>query len=225
MRERDRSRSADGPGPTRRTFLATAGSVALGALGSAGCLDLGGSGTETATAVPETLPAPSRGDGDVTMTVYEDLACPACRTFHEQFVPVIDRDYVEPGVVTYEFRDFPLEMHAPRSFEAANAARAVQAAAGEAAFFSYVDSLFANQNSLSPDTYAELAGDVGVDGDQIRAAAVGQIYRNTIDRDLSRGQDAGVRGTPTVFVDGEQPAELSMNAIAAAIEAARSQDS
>jgi protein-disulfide isomerase len=160
----------------------------------------------------------------VTLTVYEDFACPACRTFHEQFVPVIDRDYVDPGIVTYEFRDFPLEMHAPRSFEAASAARAVQAAGGDEAFFSYVDSLFANQNSLSPDTYAQLASDVEADGEVVRAAAVGRIYRNTIDRDLSMGRDAGVRGTPTVFVDGEQPAELSVTAIAAAIERARSGD-
>ena len=161
----------------------------------------------------------------MTLTVYEDFACPACRTFHEQFVPVIDREYVQQGVVTYEFRDFPLEMHAPRSFEAANAARAVQDAAGPEAFFSYVDGLFENQNSLSPDTYARLASEVDVDDEAVQSAAVGQTYRNTIDRDLSMGREAGVRGTPTVFVDGEQPSELSMNAIAAAIEAARSQDS
>lgn len=211
--------------PTRRSFLAASGAVTAGTLASAGCLGLGGSGTETATAVPETLSAPTRGDGDVTLTVYEDFACPACRQFHERFVPVIDREYVRPGVVTYEFRDFPLEMHAPRSFEAANAARAVQNAAGEAAFFDYVDSLFANQNSLSPDTYERLASGVAAPGDRVRAAAEGRTYRTTVDRDLSMGRDAGVRGTPTVFVDGREPAELSMPAIREAIEAARSQDS
>lgn len=226
MRDRDGSRAADGPGPTRRTFLATAGSVALGVVGTTGCLGLGGSGVETATAVPETLSPPRRGEGDVTVTVYKDLACPACKSFNEQFYPVIERDFVEPGVVTYEHRDFPLEMHAPRSFESANAARHVQRATDDETFFAYVDSVFANQGSMSPGTYDRLANelDAGVDGDAVRSAAVGQIYRETIDRDRSMGREAGVRGTPTVFVD-DQPVELNMQAIADAIEAARSQDS
>ncbi|MEF8853153.1 MAG: DsbA family protein [Haloarculaceae archaeon] len=208
---------------TRRAFLTTTAGVGGAVVATAGCLGLGESGTETetATAVPETLPPPTRGEGDVTLTVHEDFACPACRRFHEQFVPVIDRDYVEPGVVTYEFRDFPLEMHAPRSFEAANAARAVQDGHGDEAFFAYADSLFANQDSLSPDTYERLANDIDADGDEVRAAAEGRAYRKTVDRDLSMGRDAGVRGTPTVFVNGSQPAELSLGAIRDAIEAAR----
>lgn len=209
---------------TRRDVLAAGAVAGLGAPVGAGCLGFGGSGTETSTVVPETLSPPTRGTGDVTLTVYEDIVCPACRRFHEQFVPVIDRDYVQPGVVTCEFRDFPLEMHAPRSFEAANAARAVQNAGGPEAFFAYVDLLFANQDSLSLDTYDRLAAAVDADGEAVRAATEGRTYRKTIDRDLSRGRDAGVRGTPAVFVNGSAPAELSMAAISDAIETARPAD-
>jgi protein-disulfide isomerase len=127
--------------------------------------------------------------------------------------------------VTYEHWDFPLEMHAPRSFDAANAARAVQDRAGDETFFAYVDSLFGNQRRLSPDVYESLASDVDVDGERVRSAVEDRIYRRTVSRDLDAGEEAGVRGTPTVFVDGEAPAELSLQAIRDAIEAARSQDS
>jgi protein-disulfide isomerase len=161
----------------------------------------------------------------VTLTVYADFACPACRTFHDDFVPPLEDEYVDAGVVTYEHRDFPLEMHAPRSFDAANAARAVQDAADDEAFFAYVDSLFANQRRLSPDVYQSLAGDVSADGDRVREAVEGRIYRETVSRDLDAGNEAGVRGTPTVFVDGEGPIDLSLEAIREAVEAARSQDS
>jgi protein-disulfide isomerase len=211
---------------TRRRFLAASGVGAVGAVGTAGCLGLGGSGGETTpTAVPEPLAPPTRGDGDVTLTVYADFACPACRTFHDDFLPPLETDYIEPGIVTYEHRDFPLEMHAPRSFDAANAARAVQDRAGDETFFAYVDSLFGNQRRLSPDVYESLASDVDVDGERVRSAVEDRIYRRTVSRDLDAGEEAGVRGTPTVFVDGEAPAELSLQAIRDAIEAARSQDS
>jgi protein-disulfide isomerase len=211
---------------TRRRYLAAAGGVGALGVGTAGCLGLGSSGGETTpTAVPEALPPPTRGGGDVTLTVYADFACPACQTFHENFVPPLESDYVEPGVVTYEHRDFPLEMHAPRSFDAANAARAVQDATDDETFFSYVDSLFSNQRRLSPDVYQSLAGDVDVDGEQVREAVEARIYRRTVSRDLDAGEEAGVRGTPTVFVDGEGPVDLSLEAIRDAIEAARSQDS
>lgn len=218
----------DGSSLTRRQLLAAVGTGTVATAGTAGCLGLGeSSGEPTATAIPGTLAPPTRGDGDVTVTVYADFACPACRTFHDDFVPVLERDYLEPGVVTYEHRDFPLEMHEPRSFESANAARAVQNGTGDEAFFAYVDSLFANQGSLSPDLYAGLADDLdaGVDGEEVRSAATGRIYRETVQRDLDRGQNAGVRGTPSVFVDGSPPAELSVPAIREAVEAARSEDS
>jgi protein-disulfide isomerase len=211
---------------SRRDTLTAFGLGLAGAVGTAGCLGLGDSGGETtATAVPETLPAPTRGDGDVTLTVYVDFACPACRTFHDDFLPTLEGDYIEPGVVTYEHRDFPLEMHAPRSFDAANAARAVQDAADDETFFEYVDSLFANQRRLSPDVYQSLAGDVDVDGERALEAVEGRIYRQTVSRDLDMGDGAGVRGTPSVFVDGEPPGELSLPAIRDTIEAARSEDS
>jgi protein-disulfide isomerase len=211
---------------TRRRYLVAAGGIGALGVGTAGCLGSDGSGGETTpTAVPDPLAPPTRGGGDVTLTVYADFACPACQTFHEDFVPALEEDYVAPGVVTYEHRDFPLEMHAPRSFDAANAARAVQDATDDETFFAYVDSLFGNQRRLSPDVYQSLAGEVDVDGERVRAAVEGRLYRRTVSRDLDAGDEAGVRGTPTVFVDGEGPIDLSLEAIGDAIEAARSQDS
>ncbi|WP_436931136.1 thioredoxin domain-containing protein [Halosimplex halobium] len=214
-------------GASRRAFLAGAGGVAATALaGCGGLVSRPGSG-ETPTARDVSLPAPFKGpeDAPVTVGIYKDFACPACRRFNEQVTPLLEREYVEPGVVRLEHYDFPLEMHAPDAYTAANAARAVQHTAGDAAFFSFADALFADQADLGPGTYATLAGDLDapVDGERVRADAEGRTYSSVVQADKQRGIDAGVRATPTVVVDGSIVERLSWEGIRSAIEAARPQ--
>jgi protein-disulfide isomerase len=212
-------------GSPRRRFLgAVAASVAVG---SAGCLgSAGGGGASTPTAVSDPLDPPRRGaaDAPVTVSVYVDFACPACRRFHEEFVPVLDREYVDEGVAVYEHRDLPLEVHAPEAFRAASAARAVQAGEGDPAFFAFASGLFDNQSDLSLDLYADLAEGVGADPDAVRAAARNRIYEATVERDRERGIAAGAEGTPTVAVDGTPVADLRWETVADRIEQARQAD-
>ncbi|WP_123534193.1 DsbA family protein [Halosimplex salinum] len=219
MEERGRNTGA----PTRRRFLA--GAAASVAAGLAGCSGLvtGQDDGDLATTADASLSTPTLGadDAPVTVGVYKDFACPACAQFNEQITPLIERDYVEEGVVRYEHYDFPLDMHDPESYTAANAARAVQDLAGDDAFFAFADALFANQSDQSPGTYAELAGDVDVEGDRVRSAAEGRTYRHVVSADKDRGLDEGVRGTPTVVVDGSIVDELSWEGIRSDIEAAR----
>ncbi|QLH83562.1 DsbA family protein [Halosimplex pelagicum] len=212
-------------GSSRRAFLAGAGAVAGTAL--AGCGGLvsrpGSGGTPTARDV--TLAAPYKGpeDAPVTVGVYKDFACPACRDFNRVVAPRIESEYVDSEVVRYEHYDFPLDNHAPASYTAANAARAVQHDADDAAFFSFADALFDNQSDLGPSTYATLANDLDatVDGDRVRSAAEGRTYREVVSADKQMGIDAGVRATPTVVVDGSIVEQRSWEGIRSAIEAAR----
>lgn len=215
---------------TRRAFVA--GGAAFAA-GIAGCLSGGaeskspnelGTIAESATPGPERpLPVPVAGDpeADVTVAVFEDYACPHCGDYSLDVFPQLASEYLEPGTVRYEFHDFPIPVNETVSWEAANAARAVQAAAGSQAYFEYSEALFANQSSLGPETYATLADDVGVDGPTVREAATGRKYDPTVSGDKQRGVDRGVTGTPTVFVDGTAVSEPSYDAISDAIESAR----
>ena len=214
---------------TRRGVL-SATTVALGAI--AGCS--GGSSeaeptesAETATPVPgQPLSTPVAGDpeADVTVAVYEDYACPHCATYSESVYPQIREEYLSEGTVRYEFHDFPIPVDEEISWQAASAARAVQDSAGAGAFFTYSERLFANQNQLGPDTYAELTEGLDVDGETVRAAATGELYRPTVSGDRDAGIDRGVQGTPTVFVNGEpvEWSEIAYEPVRSAIEAARS---
>lgn len=230
---------------SRRMFLAgTVGAT----VASAGCVSgtERESGTETArsdldmtteigsiagTTPPESqspLPSPVAGDpeADVTVAVFEDYACPHCGTFAVEVFPQLAGDYLEDGTIRYEFHDFPIPVDSDVSRDAANAARAVQAAAGPQAYFTYSERLFRNQSKLRPSAYAALTEGLDVDGETVRTAAAERTYDETISADKQRGLDRGVRGTPTVFVNGESVRfrqEIAYEPVKDAIEAARNE--
>jgi len=208
---------------SRRAFLAGASAVAGTTLAGCGGLAPGSGSGSTPTARDVSLSAPYMGpeDAPVTVGVYKDFACPACRQFNEQVAPKVESEYVDEGVVRYEHYDFPLDTHAPVSYTAANAARAVQHEADDATFFAYADLLFDNQGDLGPSTYADLAGEVDVDGERARSAAEGRTYRRVVGEDKQQGIDAGVRGTPWVFVNGSAVDGFGWERVRSAIESAR----
>lgn len=194
---------------SRRGFVA--GSAALiGA--TAGCLsgpsDDGSGERSVPTASGQPLPSPVAGDpdADVTVTVWEDYACPHCQTYAQTVFPKVQENFLADGTVRYEFHDFPLPVDQTVSWQAANAARKVQAAAGDDAYFTYSKRLFDNQSTLGPDAYADLTDGLDVEGSAVRTAATGRTYDPTVRADRQRAEDMGIRGTPTVLVNG-QPVE------------------
>lgn len=209
-------------GRSRRAFLAGVSGAVSVAL--AGCTGDSSGGSETTSPDPEpSLGPPVAGDPDaaVTVTVFEDFACPHCRNFNRNVLPSLRSEYVDPGEVRYEHRDFPIPVHETVSWQAPNAARAVQDGEGDEAFFEYADLLFEEQGSLDADAYASLAGDVGAAPEAIREAATGRSYDPTIRADRALGDEMGVGGTPAVFVNDEQ-VDSGLDAVAAAIDDARS---
>ncbi|WP_276272003.1 DsbA family protein [Haloarcula litorea] len=210
---------------SRRAFL-TSGLAAVAA--TAGCLggpssDAGGSAVPTAEGQP--LPAPVAGDpdADVTVAVFEDYACPHCATYSLQVYPEVAADFLADGLVRYEFHDLPIPVDATASWQAANAARSVQAQAGDEAYFTYSKRLFENQDGLGPDAYADLTDGLDAEGDEVRRAATGRIYDPTIEADRQAAMDRGIQATPTVLVDGESVewSEVAYPPVRDAIEAAR----
>lgn len=220
---------------TRRRFLA--GSVAAGVVGLAGCGALNadeestpdtvttdGSGAEAASpaepTTADTPSAPSLGptDAPVTVLAFEDYACPHCREYSLEVFPEIRSRYIDSGDVYYEFHDLPIPV-TEQSEPAANAARAVQDTVGVDAFWAYSKALFENQQSLGPDTYADLAGEVGADPETVRTAAVERRYADTVQADRSAGIERGVSGTPGIIVDGSDPLEsYAVETVTGAIE-------
>lgn len=217
----------DGNPIPRRAYLA---SVA-GVLGTAGCLGerSGGESTPppepqgTEAIVPATkvssLSTPVRGDpdADVTVSAYEDFACPHCREYTLSVLPDLVDEFVESGEIRYERYDFPIPVHEKWSWAAANAARAVQADAGTEAFWEYTDLLYENQENYSSGLLADLAREVDADAGAVETALQDDVYRPVVEDDRKRGRERGVTGTPTVFVN-DRSVDSSLEEIRGAIE-------
>lgn len=224
----DRERRSTGT--SRRQFLSVAAVTAVGTV--SGCLTendtaaTSPAGTITsddpgnATGDGSTLATPTRGDpdADVRVLVFEDFACPHCRDFSLSVAPEIASEYVDTEQISYEFYDFPLPVDEEVSWEAACAARAVQASDGSETFFSYAKALFENQSRLGPEVYEEVATQQGLDGATIRESAVNREYVGTVRADRQAARDLGFDSTPTVLV-GDRIVRPSYDAISAAIEA------
>lgn len=207
---------------SRRRYLAGA----AGLLATAGCLGEQSGGDSGPTTVNEpsgaevseldgtdvappattvsSLPTPVRGDpdADVTVTAYEDFACPHCREYALSVEPELVEAFIEPEEIRYERRDFPIPVHETWSWVAADAARAVQADAGDDAFWEYSHLLYENQGSYSFDLFPDLAEEVDADSEMVRTGVEGEVYRPVVEADRERGRERGVTGTPTVFVNG-----------------------
>lgn len=228
----------DGAPVTRRGLL-RAGGVAAG-LALAGCLGggdggdgdgaggdgAGGGGDGTVGTVDggdgaENLGQPTLGspDAPVAVAVYEDFSCPHCRTFNQAVFPRVRDELVDTGRARLVHYDFPIPVDETWSWRAASAARAVQAQAGDEAFFAFAKALYANQGDYSLALVERLADEVGADGAAVRRAAKEETYRAVVRANRQAGIDDGVRGTPTVVVAGEQVSP-SYADIAAAVEAA-----
>jgi protein-disulfide isomerase len=167
-------------------------------------------------------------DAPVTIEVYEDFQCPACKTFAEQIAPQIKDAYVASGDVYYIYRHYPfLDDNAPRN-ESDQAANASMCAADENRFWDYHDMLFANWNGENQGAFSDkrlvaFAEALDLDMDAFNACFRENRYRDVIDQDLADGTKLGVTGTPSVFVNGQivKPGFVpSYEEIAQAIDAA-----
>ncbi len=184
---------------TRRGFL-TASAVASVAL--AGCS--GGSEADPEGIDTGDRPAIGAEDAPVTLTVFEDFACPSCRQFKTQITPTIVQQYVEPGDVRYLHADFPIPVDETWTYAVGSAARAVFEEAGNDAFWEFSTSIYDHQSNYTLDAVADVAEEVADIGQTVREAAEEEHYREHLESEREMGESWGVSGTPTVFVDDEQ---------------------
>jgi len=143
----------------------------------------------------------------VTIEVYEDFQCPACRTFSEQIEPQVIDAYVATGDVYYIFRHFPfIDDQAPRN-ESDQAANASMCARDENRFWDYHDMLFANWNGENQGAFSDKHLVAFAEALELEMGSFNQCFdanlnKEEIDADLQSGRDSGVTGTPSVLVNG-----------------------
>lgn len=142
-----------------------------------------------ATMGPETAP--------VTVVIFDDFECPYCA----KTVPLIKEVLsAYPDDVRLVFKNFPLGRHK----NAQAAALAGLAADRQGKFWPLHDLLFENHHSLSPQKIEQLAEQAGLDMERFAADRNDAKLRQQLNADMREGQQIGVRGTPTIFINGRQ---------------------
>jgi protein-disulfide isomerase len=132
-------------------------------------------------------------------------------------VPVLEQVLEKyPNQVKLVFKNFPLRNH---KF-AMPAATAALAAEKQGKFWEFHDLLFKNYNRLNEQKVKEIAQELNLDMEKFEKDLKDPRIRAMINRDLAEGNRAGVRGTPTIFINGRLVRNRSMAGFQELIEKA-----
>jgi protein-disulfide isomerase len=170
----------------------------------------------------------SMGDPNapVKIDVFEDFKCSACQGYNENIEPLVISELVDTGKVFYTFRNFPFLDDGLAVKDSDTAANAAMCASEQNRFWDYKLILFTNLNFVSGEfsinRLQAFADSLGLDTEQFNQCLDERRFKTEIDADLALGQQMGVNGTPSVFVNGTiiKPGFVpSFEEISAAVEA------
>jgi protein-disulfide isomerase len=148
------------------------------------------------------------------VTVFTDFQCPFCARV-DPFLHDVVVDPELKGKVQVVYKHFPLSFHKDAR-PAAEVAQAVFAKGGDDAFYRYASILFENQRALGPENLLAFAEQVGVRG--VEGEAKKPQVAAAIDADMKLGTAIGVRGTPSLFVNGWELRQRSVDGVKALIK-------
>lgn len=147
----------------------------------------------------------------ITVVEFSDFQCPYCA----RFSPTIDQVLkAYPNEVRFVYKDFPLSFHK----QAKNAAKAARAAGEQGKFWEMHDLIFENYSKLTEDMFIEFATKLNLDVSKFTADLKSTKYDNLIQQDINLGKQAGVTGTPTLFMNGKRMQRRSFDDFKQAIE-------
>lgn len=147
--------------------------------------------------------APRRGPADakIVVTEFSDFECPFCR----RAVAPLEKLQKHYNFALY-YRFFPLKLAHPN---AEGAARAAWAAQQQGKFWEIHDLFFANAEALDWESVKKYAAKAGLDMKKFVADFESPASKSAVDADVKAGDDAGLDGTPTFYVNGRKAETLA----------------
>ena len=166
-----------------------------------------------------------KADAPVTLIEYGSVACPACAAFNESVFPQIKADYIDTGKVRYVFR--PMLTGVPTI---AVAGTRLAECAGKDKYFAVVDAIMRGQkeyyawgesNIISKPILNRIAAGFGFSEAAFTACASDPKGLQALNAEHKAALDAGVRSTPSLFVNGKEVQNHDLASLEAAIKAAQ----
>lgn len=163
----------------------------------------------------------------VKIDVFEDFKCIACQGYSDAIEPEVIQNLVATGDAYYIFHQYPFLDDTSEVKDSDRSANAAMCAAEQNRFWDYKSMLFANYNS-TPNEFNNqrliaFADELDLDMDAFNDCFNENRYQDVINEDLNLGDQMGVTGTPSVYVNGKivRPGFVpSFEDIKAAIEVA-----
>jgi protein-disulfide isomerase len=115
-----------------------------------------------------------------------------------------------PNDVKLIYKQYPLEIHS----QAALAAEAALAAQRQGKFWQLHDAMYADRNHLSRQNILAMAEKVGLDVNRFQQDWDSAAIKQAVAKEQKEGDELGVNGTPTIFIDGQRyNGDLALDAI------------
>lgn len=151
-------------------------------------------------AQPALGPAP--GTAAATMVAFEDPSCTNCERFNTGAFPELESKLIEPGTVSYVYRNYPYAYEWGRP---AMGALEATLSRGEDAFWGLKEHYFATQDQFSTSNVLDrtrefLESETGVDASGVIEDVEAGKFDAAVKRDIDAGNAAGVVSTPTFFL-------------------------
>lgn len=148
---------------------------------------------------------PVKGDENAPVTIVEfsDFECPFCGAFYNDTLPQIISDYVDSGQVKIYYRHYPLSFHP----NATPLALASECANAQGKFWEMHDVIFDNNATISTATTDDMkqwASDLGLDTATFNSCLDNATHQDKVDEDFAAGNELGVSGTPSFYINGKQ---------------------
>ena len=143
------------------------------------------------------LPVRGPQDAPLTIAVFSDYQCPYCSRMDRFLQQVIAR---YPGKIRFAMKHFPLASHK----HARQASMAALAADRQGKFWDFHEQLFKHHKEIDDEKIEEIAKGLGLDLNRWHKDMDDPAIEAIIDRDLENGNQIGIKGTPTAFINGKE---------------------
>ncbi len=152
-------------------------------------------GGEVITPVKE-LNRPLIGNEEAELTIIE-FGCYVCPYTNEAEGTVERVLEYYGGRVNLQFIVYPLPGH-EFSYESSMASKCAEE---QGRYEDYHRALFAREMNFNNSTFIEIAAELGLDVGQFETCMLNNTYADEIEKDKAKAIAAGVKGTPTFFVN------------------------
>jgi len=136
-------------------------------------------------------------DAKVTLVEFSDFQCPYCS---KAAVVIKDLKKKYGKKLKIVFKQFPLSFH--NHAKSAALASLCANEQGVDYFWKMHDAFFLDKKELGDEKIIELAPKLGLNGEKFTQCFKDKKYLGQVEKDIQQGKDIGVKGTPSVYING-----------------------